>query len=75
MKFDLLIVESPRFLNLSNPIQIVAHYSTVHFICQIYGVPSPTVNWYKIRDKTKAIVEDKDLELLLVDSQMYVSVV
>jgi len=64
----LLDIEPPRFLNLSNSYQIAAHYSTVHFICQIYGVPVPTVNWYKIRDKN----QDNDLELILVDRQQYV---
>jgi hypothetical protein len=61
------ILEKPRFINLSSSLQIAPHYSTVNFICQIYGVPSPVVTWYKILEKTK-----QDLELLAINSQQYV---
>ncbi len=66
------ILEQPRFINLSNSLQITSHYSTVHFICQIYGVPFPSVTWYKILEKNTQTIGNEDLELLLVDSQQYV---
>ena len=47
----LFVVEKPRFVNQSNPLQIVPHYSTVTFVCHIYGVPVPTVTWYRLIDR------------------------
>ncbi|CAF0863046.1 unnamed protein product [Rotaria sordida] len=61
--------EQPYFINLSNSLQIASYYSTINFICEIYGVPIPIVTWYKILEKNKQTIKDEDLELLLVDSQ------
>jgi hypothetical protein len=65
-------LEQPRFINLSNSLQIAAYYSTVSFICQVYGVPTPIVTWYKILEKNKQTIENEDLQLLSVDSEQYV---
>ena len=65
-------LEQPRFVNLSNSLQIVSHYSTVYFICQIYGIPVPKVTWYKILDKNKQSIENEDLQMLSDDTQQYV---
>ncbi|CAF1658466.1 unnamed protein product, partial [Adineta ricciae] len=51
--------EKPRFINLSNSLQIAPHYTTVDFICQIYGVPVPVVTWYRIFEKNGN--EDQEL--------------
>jgi len=66
-----LFLEQPRFINQSEPIQIAAHYSTVNFICQVYGVPNPTVTWYKVVHQDKQINDQDDLKLLSVNSQKY----
>jgi hypothetical protein len=66
-----LFLEQPRFINQSEPIQIAAHYSTVNFICQVYGVPNPTVRWYKVVHQDKQINDQDDLQLLSVNSQKY----
>ncbi|CAF0748074.1 unnamed protein product [Adineta steineri] len=63
--------EPPRFINLSNSLQIASHYSTVNFICQIYGVPVPVVTWYKILEKNKQTIDSEDLELLSINNQQY----
>ncbi|CAF4434309.1 unnamed protein product, partial [Rotaria sp. Silwood2] len=65
----LRVNEQPRFINLSNSLQIASYYSTVNFICHIYGVPIPIVTWYKILEKNKQTIKDADLELLFVNSQ------
>ncbi|CAF2364937.1 unnamed protein product [Rotaria sp. Silwood2] len=65
----LRVNEKPRFINLSNPIQTVAPYSTVNLLCQIYGVPNPTVTWYKVIQRSEQTVDYEDLRLLLVNSQ------
>ncbi|CAF3358164.1 unnamed protein product [Rotaria sp. Silwood1] len=67
----LRVNEQPRFINQSNPIQIAALYSTVNFICQIYGVPYPTIAWYKVIQRSEQTVDDEDLRLLLVNSQHF----
>lgn len=46
-------------------------YSTVTFICQIYGVPKPTITWYKVNERTRSSVEREDLQLVLVNSESY----
>ena len=70
--FKNTIVEFPRFINRSKSLQIVSHYSTVNFICHIYGVPVPIVTWYKVSEKNRQVIKDEDLELLLVNSRQYV---
>ncbi|CAF1040092.1 unnamed protein product [Rotaria sp. Silwood1] len=65
----LRVNEQPYFINLSNSLQVASYYSTVNFICHIYGVPVPIVTWYRILEKNKQTIKDEDLELLLVDSQ------
>jgi hypothetical protein len=64
-------LEQPRFINQSNPIQIAERYSTVNLICQIYGVPNPTVTWYKVVQQGKQTNGEEDLQLLSVNSQQY----
>jgi hypothetical protein len=64
-------LEPPRFINQSNPLQVAKHYSTVNFICQIYGVPKPTVTWYKVIQHGKQTKDNENLQLLLVNSQQY----
>lgn len=66
-------LEPPRFLNQSNPLQIARHYSTVHFFCDVYAVPYPTVTWYKViesKDKQRQ-TNDKgeDLQQFLTSNQ------
>ncbi|UJR23619.1 hypothetical protein I4U23_026605 [Adineta vaga] len=61
--------EKPRFLNLSNPLQIAPYYTTVNFLCQIYGVPVPIVTWYKILERNKQINGKDDLELISNNTQ------
>lgn len=64
------LLERPRFINLSNSLQISSYYSTVTFICHIYGVPVPTISWYKIIEKIKQQPNtEEELELLTVDSR------
>ncbi|CAF1921728.1 unnamed protein product [Rotaria magnacalcarata] len=68
----LRVNEQPYFIKLSNSLQIVSHYSTVNFICQIYGVPVPIVKWYKIIEKNKQHTsKDENLALLVTDSQQF----
>ena len=69
---ETILLEHPRFVNLSKSLQIASHYSTVYLICQIYGVPTPTVTWYKIQEKNKQTIGNEDLELLSTDKQQYV---
>lgn len=64
--------EPPRFVNQSKSLQIAPHYSTVYFLCQIYGVPIPIVSWYKILEKNKQTNGNDDLQLLAIDHQQYV---
>lgn len=64
-------LEPPRFLNVSNSIIIAPLDSTVNFLCQIYGIPKPTVTWYKVIAKDKQIVDHEDLKLFSVNSQKY----
>lgn len=67
-----LSLELPRFVNQSNSLQVAVHYSTVTFICQIYGVPNPTVSWYKVIQQSKQTNDEENLQLLLVNNQQYV---
>jgi hypothetical protein len=67
-----LSVERPRLTNQSAALQIVSHYATVHFICQVYGVPLPTVTWYRILDQKKKTVDDDNLDLISINSDMSV---
>ena len=62
------ILEHPRFVNLSNSLQIAPHYTTVDFICQIYGVPVPVMTWYRIFEKNG----NEDQELVSGNAQQYV---
>ena len=62
-------LEPPSIVNHSKPLQIVEHYSTVNFSCQVYGVPNPTVTWYKVIQQGKQIDNKENLQLLLVNSQ------
>jgi hypothetical protein len=50
-------------------LQIAVHYSTVNFICRIYGVPNPTVAWYKIIENGKQTTDAEELQLLLANNQ------
>jgi len=70
-KNESFVLEQPRFIKHSNPIQIAAYYSTVNLICEIYGVPNPTVTWYKVVQKGKKSIDEEDLQLLSVNSQQY----
>ena len=67
-----LVLERPRFINQSNPIEIATHYSIVNFICDIYGVPSPSITWHKLVDKGKQVRVEEEWQLLLANSPRYV---
>ncbi|CAF4632820.1 unnamed protein product, partial [Rotaria socialis] len=60
----LRVNERPRFINLSNSIQIAVQYSTVNLNCQIYGIPNPTVTWYKVIQKREQTIDEENLQLL-----------
>ncbi|CAF3335483.1 unnamed protein product [Rotaria socialis] len=67
----LRVNERPRFINLSNSIQIAVQYSTVNLNCQIYGIPNPTVTWYKVIQKREQTIDEENLQLLLANSQYF----
>lgn len=67
-----LFLERPRLTNQSAPLQIVSHYSTVYFICQVYGVPLPTVTWYRILDQSKKTVDGDNLDVISTNSDLSV---
>ncbi|UJR25292.1 hypothetical protein I4U23_006644 [Adineta vaga] len=65
----LRVNEKPRFINRSNSIQVALPYSTVNLVCHIYGVPIPTISWYKIIGEDKQTNNKEAVELLSVNSQ------
>lgn len=69
--FFSVFIEPPRFINQSESIQIAELHSTVNLLCGIYGVPPPTITWYKITPKNRQTMDKEDLQLLSVNSQQY----
>ncbi|CAM4769013.1 unnamed protein product [Rotaria magnacalcarata] len=67
----LRVNERPRFINLSNSIQIAVKYSTVNLNCQIYGIPNPTVTWYKVIQQREQKIDEESLQLLLANNQYF----
>lgn len=67
--FFFSFLEPPRFVNQSDAIQIAPLHSTVNLLCGIYGVPNPTITWYRITPKHRQIIDKEDLQLLSVNSQ------
>lgn len=64
-------IERPRFINQPQPTYIALPYSTVSFTCEIYGIPKPTVTWYKVMKHHDKTIGTEDLQLPVVDSQKY----
>ncbi|CAF0758019.1 unnamed protein product [Adineta steineri] len=70
--FQILRVnEQPRLINHSDSLEVANHYSTVNFICQIYGIPNPTISWYKVIQQSKQTNNEENLQLLLTDNPIF----
>jgi hypothetical protein len=64
-----IFVESPRFIDRSEQLQIATHHSTVVLRCQVYAVPYPIVTWYNIADNNKQTNHEDQWQEIETNSQ------